>query len=80
MRAPGFLISKAAVRMLNQASDHMRGERAFAHVAERLGVDDVVVVTGAQQFEEIETALGAGGAEPGEMRIADLRAKPLAAL
>jgi hypothetical protein len=31
--------------------------------------------SGAQQREEVEPALGASGAEPGEMRIADLRTK-----
>jgi hypothetical protein len=52
--------------MLVQASNHMGGQGAFTHVGERLGVDDVIVVAGAQQREEIEAAFGGCGAEPGE--------------
>src|SRR3984893_3207164 len=74
---PGVVTGKAAVGMLDQASDHMGGQCTFAHVGERLGVDDVIVVAGAQQREEVEAALGAGGAEPGEMRVADLRAEAI---
>src|ERR1700692_2310723 len=74
---PGVVTGKAAVGMLDQASDHMGGQRAFAHVGQRLGVNDVIVVAGAQQREEVEAALGAGGAEPGEMRVADLRAEAI---
>jgi hypothetical protein len=43
-------------------------------------LDEVIVVAGAQQREEVEAALGGCGAEPGEVRVADLRQKPLAAL
>ena len=32
-------------------------------------------MAGAQQFQEVQPALGAGRAEPGEMIIADLRAE-----
>src|SRR5271167_2919261 len=60
---------------LRRSSDYMGGERAFAHVGQCLGIDDVIVVAGAQQREEVEAALRGGGAEPGEMRIADLRAE-----
>jgi hypothetical protein len=58
----------------------MGGQRAFAHVGERLGVDDVVVVAGAQQREEVEAALRDGGAEPSEVRVADLRAEAVGGL
>ena len=47
----------------------------LAHIGERLGVDHVVAMAGAQQVEEIEPALRAGGAEPGEAVVADLRAE-----
>jgi hypothetical protein len=49
---PGVVTGKAAVGMLNQASDHMGGQCTFAHVGERLGVDDVIIVACAQQREE----------------------------
>ncbi len=74
---PGIVTGKAAVGVLDQASDHMGAQGAVAHVGERLGVDDVIVVAGAQQREEVEAALGAGGAEPGEVRVADLRAEAI---
>ena len=72
---PGVVIGEAAVGMLDQASDHWAGQCTLAHVGERLGIDDVIVMAGAQQLEEVEAALGAGGAEPGEVGVADLRAE-----
>ena len=45
----GVAIGKAACGMLVQAINHMGSQGAFAHVGERLGVDDVIVVAGAQQ-------------------------------
>src|SRR6266699_5609510 len=77
MLVPGPLTGEATVGMLAQASDHMVCQPALAHIRQRLGIDDVVVVAGAQQLEEVETALAAGGAEPGEVRVADLRAEPV---
>jgi hypothetical protein len=32
------------------------GQRPFAHVGDRLIIDHVIAVTGAQQFEEVEAA------------------------
>lgn len=68
MGAPGHLTDEATIGMLAQASDHRGGQCAFAHVGERLGIDDVVVVAGAQQREEVEAVLGGGGSEPGEVQ------------
>lgn len=51
---------------LGHAPDDRAGERAFAHIDERFGVDQIVSMTGTQQFQEIEPALGASGGEPGE--------------
>ena len=61
--------------MFGQLVDHIRRQRAFAHIGERRGIDDVIAMTGAQQAEEVEAALRAGGAEPGEMVVADLGAE-----
>src|SRR6266481_9551596 len=80
MRAPGRLIGKALVGMFDQAGDHMLGQGALAHVGERVGIDDVIAVAGAQQFEEVAAALRAGGAEPGEVRVADVRADAIRGL
>src|SRR5215204_2560062 len=77
MGVPDLLVGEVAVRMIDQASDHVRGQRAFAHVSERLGIEDVIVVAGAQQLEEIEPALEGGGTKPGEMRVADLRTEAI---
>ena len=75
MGVPGRAIGEGAIGMLGQAGDDGSGERPCAHIGQRFGIDDVIAVTGAQQFEEVETALGAGGAEPGELRVADLGAE-----
>jgi hypothetical protein len=72
---PGVVTGKAAGGMRDQASDHMGGQGAFTHVGERRGVDDVIVVAGAQQREKVEAALGAG--QPGEVGVADLRAEAI---
>ena len=80
MCAPGRLIGEEPVRMFGQAGDHRCGERALAHVGQRLGIDDVIVVAGAQQLQEIEAALRVCGAEPGEVRVADLRAEAVRGL
>ena len=57
MRQEGRLIGKAPVRMLGQAGDHVGRELALAHIGQRFGVDDVIIVTGTQQREEIAAAL-----------------------
>ena len=44
MCGPGLLIGEAPVGMFDQASDQMGGERAFAHVGQCLGIDDVIIV------------------------------------
>jgi len=38
------------------------GQRALAHGGQRLGIDDVVVVAGAQQFQKVEATLLIGAA------------------
>ncbi len=58
----------------------MSRERACAHIGERLGIDDVIAMAGPQQVEEVEAALRGGGAEPGEMRVADLGAEAVPGL
>src|SRR5215204_3028317 len=74
MRLPGRMVGEAARRVACQERDYRPGQGAFAHVGQRLGIDDVVGMPGAQQLEEVQPALAGGGAEPGEMVIADLRA------
>jgi hypothetical protein len=72
MVVPGGLVGKASGGMLEKASDHVFGQRAFAHVGDRLIIDDVIAVTDARRFEEVEAALGIRGAKPGEVLVADL--------
>ena len=74
MALPGRLIGKLPLRMPGQLPDHRSGQVVLAHVVQRRLVDDVIGVAGAQQFEEVQPALAAGGAEPGEVVVADLRA------
>ena len=59
---------------LGQRCDHRPGQGALAHVGQRLGIDHVIGVAGAQQIEEVQPALAGRGAEPGEVVVADLRA------
>ena len=77
VRVPGRLIHKAAVLMIRQAGDHVGGKRALAHIGEGVVIDDVIVMAGPQQAEEIEPVLAARGAKPGEIRVADLGAIPI---
>jgi hypothetical protein len=44
----------------------------LAHIGERLGIDDVIIVTGAQKREEVGAVLRGRRAEPCEVRVADL--------
>jgi hypothetical protein len=80
MGQPRRLVGEALGLMLREQPDDRAGERPVAHIGERLGVDDVIAMAGAQQFQEIEPALRAGGAEPGEAVVADLRAVPVPGL
>ena len=80
MGAPGCLIGKASVGMLDQASDHMGGQRAFARVGKRLVIDHVIAVASAQQFEEVEAALESRRAKPGEVCVAYLCAETVGGL
>jgi hypothetical protein len=66
--------------LFGQAGDHRGGKGALAHIGQRLGIDDVIAIAGAQQLEEVAAALRSGGAEPGKMRVADLRAEAVRSL
>src|SRR5206468_2308082 len=74
MRAPGGAIGKAAIGMFGQAGDDRSGKCTAAHIGQRFGVDDIIAMACTQQLKKVETALGGGGAEPGELRIANLGA------
>lgn len=54
------------------SSDHRAGEMTLAHIGQGLGIDDIVLVAGAQQLQEILAALGKRRCEEGETIIADL--------
>jgi hypothetical protein len=56
------------------------GQRAFAHVGDRLIIDHVIAVTGAQQFEEVEAALGIRVPNQVKCSLPSWMQKPLAAL
>jgi hypothetical protein len=57
MRLPGGRIGKALVVVLGKLPDHRPGELSAAHVAERPGIDHVVVMASPQQVEKIQPAL-----------------------
>src|SRR6516225_8120912 len=64
--------AKGAIDVLGQSSDDRPGERTRAHISQRFGIDDVIAMAGAQNFEEVETALRLGGSEPCKLSVADL--------
>jgi hypothetical protein len=53
MRGPGCPIGEETIRVLAQASDQRTGQSALAHIGQRLGIDGVIAMTRAQQFEEV---------------------------
>ena len=77
---PGLLVGEVLVGMVGQTGDGMLRQGALAHVGQRLGIDHIVGVAGAQQLQEVEAALGACRGEPGEVLVADLGADAVPAL
>src|SRR3979409_1923840 len=57
----GRPIGEEPVRMFGQAGDRRGGEDAAAHIGQRLGIDDVIAIAGAQQVEGIAAGLGVCG-------------------
>jgi hypothetical protein len=72
MRGKRLLVSEMPVGMLGQAGDHRCRQVALAHIGYSLVIDDVIVVTGAQEREEVGAVLRGCRGEPCEVRIADL--------
>src|SRR5579859_1725239 len=56
---PRALIGKPPLQVRGQWLDHRSGQRVVTHVVEGSGVDYIVGVTGAQQVEEVQSALAA---------------------
>ena len=69
MAPPRRLVGKLPLPVRGQLPDHRSGQGVLTHVVQRRLVDDVVGVTGAQQVEEVQPALAAGRAEPGELSL-----------
>jgi hypothetical protein len=76
---PGACVGEALIAVGREPSEDRRRHAMFAHVGERLIVDDIVGVTGAQAFEKVQAALRIGRAEPSEPIVADLGADRVAA-
>src|SRR5262249_11914446 len=57
MRGPGSLIGEDPVGMFGEAGDHRPGERALAHIGQRLGIDDIILMAATQEIEEVAAAL-----------------------
>ena len=68
------MIGELPLRVRLQQLDHRPCQGMLAHVLQRRRVDDVVGVAGLQQLEEVQPALAARRAEPGEAVVAELRA------
>ncbi len=79
MPHPSLLIGKLPPLVHGQSLDERSGQGVFAHVLQSCIVDRIVSVTRAQQVEEVQPALAARRAEPGEVVVADLRADAIGA-
>lgn len=85
MPRPGLLIGKLPPLVRGQSLDQRFRQVMFAHVLQGCIVDRIVGVTSAQQVEEVEAALAARRAEPGEAvpgsspRTANLRTDTIGA-
>src|SRR5215468_5531408 len=80
MGVPGGLVGEISVGMIEKAGDHRASQRSLAHVSDRLIVNHIIAVAGAQHLKEVEAALGARGAEPSEVVVANLCAKAVGGL
>ena len=80
MAVPGRFIGEPMLGIGFQPGDHRSRQGALTHVIQRLGVDHVVTVSGAQHLQEIQPAFGAGGGEGGEVVVADLGAETVLSL
>src|SRR5215210_8133948 len=69
---PGRLVWEGLDRMRSERFDHWASQLALAHVAERLVVDHVVLVTRAQPRQEGLAGLRPAGSECREALAADL--------
>jgi hypothetical protein len=79
MAQPGRRGGELSLRVRLQQLDHRPRQGMLAHVLQRRRVDDVVGMAGTQQLEEVQPALAARRAEPGEAVVADVRADPVGA-
>ena len=74
MLRPGLLIGKLPSLVRGQSLDQRSGQGMLTHIVQGRVVDHIVGVAGTQQVEEVQPALAARRAEPGEAVVADLRA------
>ena len=72
MRHEGPVIGKTPFRTGCEQADGYLGGIVIAHVIESRRVDDIVRLSGPQQFEEIKPALRARRCKPGEAIVADM--------
>jgi hypothetical protein len=75
MRLPYRSIDEVSLVGLGQTGDQGGSQSAATHVVKCQVVQHVVGMSGTQQIEEVQPALGGSRAEPGEAVVADLRVK-----
>ena len=75
----GVAAGKALVCARREGDGCLR-QLMIAHVIEGCGIDDVIVLPGPQQFQEVEAALRVCGREKGEAIVADMGAKAVLGL
>src|SRR3954469_10545859 len=62
------------LRMRGQPLNERPGQGTVPHVGQSLGIDHVLAVASAQEFQEVQPAFAGRGPKPGEVGVADLRA------
>ncbi len=75
MPLPAEAVGEPGLSMAGEPGDCRPGEMMLAQIGEGLGIDHVILMTRPQEVEKVAPALREGGAEPGEMRVADLGAE-----
>jgi hypothetical protein len=66
VRPPRRPIGEAPGRVRGEGVDHRPREAVLVHVGQRGVVDDIVLMTGPEQLQEVPPALGPAGGEEGE--------------
>lgn len=80
MRLPGLLIGEMPFRAAGEPVDQRRRQATLSHILEAGCVQHEVGMAGPEHVKKVQSALARPRAEPGDMIVADLRAKAVPGL